>query len=97
MVKRFKSISSFQGFTLVEVATVFIIGGLLIGMFGTGLSAYIQKARVDQVQQKLEIIRDAIEQYTVSNGKLPCPASYTDAIDSANFGFRFPGLPVDLF
>ncbi|MBC7945949.1 MAG: prepilin-type N-terminal cleavage/methylation domain-containing protein [Burkholderiales bacterium] len=72
-VPRFSS-----GFTLVELAIVILIIGLLLGGLLTPLSAQIELRRLSETQKTLQEIRDALVGFAVTNGHLPCPDYDTD-------------------
>lgn len=66
------------GFTLVELAVVLAIVGLLIGGLLYTLSAQTQQRTYSETQRRLEYARDLLLSYAVVNGRLPCPAVCTD-------------------
>jgi prepilin-type N-terminal cleavage/methylation domain-containing protein len=66
--------ASQQGFTLVEVAIVLVVVGLLIGGLVTPLSTQIEQRRVTDTQRAMEEAREALLGFAVRNGYLPCPA-----------------------
>jgi len=63
-----------QGFTLVEMAIVLVIVGLLIGGLVTPLGVQLEQRRVADTQRAMEDARDALAGFAVRNGYLPCPA-----------------------
>lgn len=64
-----------RAFTLVEMAVVLAIIGLLLGAAMFALSAQqAQRARAE-TQRTLERARDALIGFAVANGRLPCPAN----------------------
>jgi prepilin-type N-terminal cleavage/methylation domain-containing protein len=63
-----------RGFTLVEMAIVLVIVGLLIGGLVTPLSMQLEQRRVADTQRAMEEARDALLGFAVRNGYLPCPA-----------------------
>lgn len=64
-----------QGFSLVEMAIVLLIVGLLLGgLLPTVSSQYEQQHRND-TRKQLEEIQQALIGFAVINGRLPCPAS----------------------
>ena len=67
--------TSQQGFTLVELAIVILIMGLVLGGLAMPLAAQRENARIRDAQIQLEAIRDAIEGFALVNGYLPCPAT----------------------
>src|SRR5688500_10078736 len=62
-------------FTLVEMAVVLAIIGLLLGSLMYTLSAQTEQRARGETQRTLEQAREAILGYAVANGRLPCPAS----------------------
>lgn len=62
-----------RGFTLVEVAVVLVIVGLLVGSFIGNLSSRIETTRYAETRKDLENIKQAIIGYAYKNGALPCP------------------------
>lgn len=66
-----------NGFTLVEIAIVLLIVGLLLGGLMPTLSAQMEAQRVGETRKQLEEIQQALIGYAIANGRLPCPASST--------------------
>ena len=63
-----------QAFTLVEMAIVLVIVGLLLGGMLAPLSAQMEQRRVADTARALEEARDALAGFAARNGYLPCPA-----------------------
>ncbi|OUD14555.1 type II secretion system protein [Thioflexithrix psekupsensis] len=63
------------GFTLVELAMVILIIGLLTGALLMPLAAQREASQRQQVQTELKQIREALLGYYLINGHFPCPAS----------------------
>ena len=63
-----------QAFTLVEMAIVLVIVGLLLGGMLAPLSAQMEQRRVADTSKALEEARDALAGFAARNGYLPCPA-----------------------
>lgn len=74
------------GFTLVEMAVVLVIVGLLIAAFLTPLSAQRDLRDYSESRARLEQIREALYGYAIINGKLPCSTTTTDPTDNVNYG-----------
>jgi prepilin-type N-terminal cleavage/methylation domain-containing protein len=70
-----RPLSAQRAFTLVEVAVVLAIIGLLLGSLMYTLSAQTEQRARGETQRTLEQAREAILGYAVANGRLPCPAS----------------------
>lgn len=68
-----------RGFTLVELAVVMAIVGLLLGGLLFALSAQTEARSFAETQRRLEDARELLLGYAVVNGRLPCPATHTDA------------------
>ena len=69
------------GFTLVELAIVIAILGLVLGTFLAPLRAQIDAARIREAERTLGEIRDALIGYAITRGALPCPDVVSDGID----------------
>lgn len=66
-------LNKMAGFSLVEIAIVLVIVGLLIGGLLVPLSAQIEKKDRDETRRTLNEIREAIEGFAMANNRLPCP------------------------
>lgn len=64
-----------RAFTLVEMAVVLAIIGLLLGSLMYTLSAQADQRAREQTQRTLDQAREAVLGFAVANGRLPCPAS----------------------
>jgi prepilin-type N-terminal cleavage/methylation domain-containing protein len=77
-----------KGFTLVEMAVVLVIIGLMLGaVLGVG-NAQIQQARISSTKTKQEAIKVALINYITRNNRLPCPAIATLAPGIAGYGLE---------
>ncbi len=77
-----------QGFTLLEIAIVLLIMGLLLTITGTTTAAYLNQKRRAETQEKMKVIDTAIVNFVALNRRLPCPADGTinAAAGAANAG-----------
>ena len=75
-----------SGFTLIELAVVLMIVGLLLGGLLVPLSAQMEQRNITDTQKALSDIREAIIGYALANGRLPCPATATIATGNTNAG-----------
>jgi prepilin-type N-terminal cleavage/methylation domain-containing protein len=79
MRKKYAFIDRQKGFTLLEIAVVLLIIGLLAGGLLGPLSSQIKQRKIEETQKLLEQHRDALLGYAATRGYLPCPAiSATD-------------------
>lgn len=62
-----------SGFTLVEMAIVLVIIGLIISAFLTPLAAQLEQSRNAEARRDLLEIKEALLGFAVINGQLPCP------------------------
>lgn len=61
------------GFSLIEMAIVLVIVGLLLGGSLVPLSAQMERSRRSETSQILKNTIDAIYGYAFDNGRFPCP------------------------
>ena len=69
------------GFTLVELAVVIAILGLVLGAMLAPLRAQIDAARIREAERMLGEIREALIGHAITRGALPCPDVVSDGID----------------
>jgi prepilin-type N-terminal cleavage/methylation domain-containing protein len=75
-----------SGFTLIELAVVLMIVGLLLGGLLVPLTTQMEQRNIADTQKSLSEIKEAIIGYALANGRLPCPATATIATGSTNAG-----------
>jgi prepilin-type N-terminal cleavage/methylation domain-containing protein len=63
-----------SGFTLVEIAIVLLIVGLMIGGVIAPLGAQLDQKKVSDTRRAMEDAREALFGFALRNGYLPCPA-----------------------
>lgn len=68
-----------RGFSLVEMAIVLLIVGLLLGSILMPLSSQIESNQRKDAAHALEDIKEALLGFAVANDRLPCPARPVDA------------------
>lgn len=61
------------GFSLIELAIVLVIVGLLVGGGIAALTATTEQTRRTEAKRQLEHVREALYGFAMSNGRLPCP------------------------
>src|SRR5690349_14068984 len=82
-----KEYTAMRGFSLVEMAVVLVIFGLLIGALVLPLSGQLDAKKYSETRQDLESIKSALIGFAVLYGRLPCPSTITDPAD-ANYGIE---------
>jgi prepilin-type N-terminal cleavage/methylation domain-containing protein len=68
-----------DGFTLVEMAIVLLIVGLLLGGLIPMISGQVEQRRITETNKQLDEIKEALIGFAIINGRLPCPASSTSS------------------
>ena len=63
-----------SGFSLVEIAIVLVIVGLMVGGLLTPLTMQLEQRKAADTQRALEEAREALVGFAVRYGYLPCPA-----------------------
>jgi prepilin-type N-terminal cleavage/methylation domain-containing protein len=71
-----------SGFTLVELAVVVVIIGIMATAGLAALNSQLASASISVTKKKQEAIKDALETYLVKNKRLPCPATDTTGQES---------------
>ena len=81
-----------RGFSLLEMAIVLVIVGLLLGGLLGSVGALQQRQRLAQTQAQLDEVRDALIAFAVVNGRLPCPAE--PAVPNTTVGAGLERVPT---
>jgi prepilin-type N-terminal cleavage/methylation domain-containing protein len=67
------------GFSLVELAIVLAIVGLLMMSLTYTLSAQVEQRNFEDTRRRLDQARELVLAFAIVNGRLPCPARSTSA------------------
>lgn len=70
---KMKKINHSYGFTLIELAVVLFILGLLLSSFLTPLATSLEQRDREETSKMLEEIRESLLGYALVHGHLPCP------------------------
>lgn len=75
-----------QGFSLVEMAMVLLVVGVLAALFLPATNTMMDNNRRKETRTKLEALESAITRFVMTTGRLPCPADGSLAPGDANYG-----------
>jgi prepilin-type N-terminal cleavage/methylation domain-containing protein len=75
-----------HGFSLVELAVVVAIFGLLLSIMVIPLGTQIDQQRIAETERQLGAVHEALLGFAIANGRLPCPANGTVATGTAGAG-----------
>ncbi len=75
-----------SGFSLVELAVVLAILGLLLGALLKPLRGQVETQQYQEAERALADVRDAVIGFALANGRLPCPADATVVSGAAGAG-----------
>lgn len=82
MVMRLRKIArNSAGFSLVELAVVMTVAGILVGAAAGLLKPYYDDYRYSATKQRLEKIADALAFYAQKYYRLPCPANANPTVE----------------
>ena len=81
------------GFTLVELAVVLVVVGLLMALLLGPLVAQQQQKQIGDTRRQLEDIKESLLGFAMANGRLPCPASTTSTTGAEDCSIRIGVLP----
>lgn len=83
-----------RGFSLVEMALVLLIVGLLAAVFLPATNTFLENNRRKETRAKLEALEQAMVRFVIVNRRLPCPADGALAPGNANQGLELGAAGV---
>lgn len=81
---RNREFTMIKGFTLIEMAMVLLIVGLLTSSLLMPINTQLQLRRTSQTEKMLNQIKQAVISYTVLEQTLPCPDTDADGFENIN-------------
>lgn len=63
-----------RGFSLLELAIVLVILGLLLGGLLLPITTQVEQRNIAQTKATIETVKEALLGYAMANGRFPCPA-----------------------
>jgi prepilin-type N-terminal cleavage/methylation domain-containing protein len=81
-----------RGFTLIELAIVMAVIGIMMAGAMKLLGGQLDNARSQATEERLDAIDDALIAFYASNDRLPCPADGSLAVGDADFGRAQPEI-----
>jgi len=79
-----------RGFTLLEMALVITVVGILIGGGLLAVGPLIDKTNVTKTNTTMDQVENALELFVIRNPRLPCPADGSLPANNANYGLEQP-------
>ncbi len=71
-----------KGFTLVEIAIVMVIFGLILGGIMGPLKMQRDNMQRKETQQSMKTIKHALVGYALINGRIPCPDTSANGLEN---------------
>ena len=75
-----------SGYTLIELAVVMIIIGVLLAPLAAAYSSYMKKKAFEVTEDNISLVTTTIGSFRGMNGRYPCPASLTADRDDPEYG-----------
>jgi prepilin-type N-terminal cleavage/methylation domain-containing protein len=78
--------SSSSGFTLLEIAIVIMISGILLAPLAQLYTQYMKQKAWSETKENIDLANAAIMDYRLNNNRYPCPADRTLPRTDPNYG-----------
>jgi len=90
MKKKSESIVSRQGFTLIELAIVLVIVGLLVGLGSSMVGVLTTAINVRQTKESMDAVTQSVISWASANNTLPDAAGFTSVAKTPNDAWGRP-------
>jgi prepilin-type N-terminal cleavage/methylation domain-containing protein len=90
----FSKFTNRSGFTLIEMAVVMVIVGIIISIMATVLPSLIHSGKIKKAQADLQRADLALQGFISATGRCPCPDTNKDGNENRNDGGT-QGNPAD--
>ena len=91
-----KKLNNQSGFTLIEIAVVLVLVGLLLGSFIGSVSQRIETSQRENTKKQLTDIKTALLGFVSARGRLPCPTTTTGNGNEVPVGGSTSAIPCAL-
>lgn len=81
-------VGSRRGYTLLEMAVVMSVVGIVLASFIGAYEVYLKNKTRQLTLQRSERIVQALSAFLIRKGRYPCPARYTDKRGDATYGLE---------
>lgn len=85
-----RSTRRLRGFTVIELAIVMVLSGLIMAAGFVAYQAYLRDERARDAYEKHKSIATSISSYSNRRSRLPCPSDPTLPMTNANAGRELP-------
>lgn len=75
-----------NGFTIIELAVVLVITGIMFSLFISAFLMQIERNKILVTKSRIAQIHESLNEYLRVNGRYPCPASRMQDPANPNFG-----------
>lgn len=84
--EKFKYTKCIQAFTVLEMALVLLVFGILLTGFLSYYKIYTEQMRMERTERSVKNIRQALLSFRITNDYYPCPARADLPVTDVNFG-----------
>jgi prepilin-type N-terminal cleavage/methylation domain-containing protein len=86
--------SGIRGYSLIELAVVMVVAGILLASFTSAYNLYLQQQIRIKTELNASLITSALSNYLIQKGRYPCPARMDALRTDADYGMETECNPV---